>query len=262
MNESINLEKLLLDDFGLSKNEATLYLSLLKHGPSTVLEASDFTGINRATVHMNVDYLLKKGLINQIGKGQGSRRTLLPEPPEKLETIIRAKVAKLQSIEEKLPRAIEALNLLKSESREKAHDMEVRHYKGKNEVRFIYEAALNAKEFRAYRNWKKLSTLFPMNVPKLLKIHMHQKEMQIWEILEDSKETVAYLDLMPKERFYVRLAPKNSNLCLVDIDYMMFDGNIAVVDLSKEINGIMISNKNLYKSTVAMFKFIWETLKP
>lgn len=261
MQNNNDLKKFLLEEFGLSANETNLYIALLKNGHSTILELAEYTGINRATTHVNIESLTQKRLVTQIKKGQGSRRSIMAEPPEKLHALLKEQKAKIEVAEQQLPKIITELsNLKESAQKNSTSSMEIRYYKGKNEVRFIYDEALKAKEFRAYLNCKKLAHAFPANIEKFLEVHTKNKEMQMWEILEDSKESREYLKLMPKERYYGKLVPKNLNLYIPNIDYMMFDEKVAIIDLHEEPTGTMIYNKSLYASTVAIFNFVWHIL--
>jgi len=260
MKHDAGLEKFLTEEFDLSDKEISLYLTLFKNGPSSILELSDDTGINRATTHVNIESLTKKKLVAQVRKGQGSRRSIMAEPPEKLHAILKEQKAKIEAAEQQLPKIISALSTLK-EPRQKSSGMEIRYYQGKNEVRFIYEEALKAKEFRAYLNCEKLGQLFPGNMKKFLEAHTKHKDMRMWEILKDSKLSREYLKNMPEERYYGKLIPKNLDLYISNIDYMMFDGKVAVIDLEDIIpTGTITYNKSLYNSTVAIFNFIWHVL--
>ncbi|MBN1684285.1 MAG: winged helix-turn-helix transcriptional regulator [Gammaproteobacteria bacterium] len=261
MDISAEIYEFLTKKFELSDKEVELYLYLLKNSPTTVLEAAEATGIKRPTVHANLETLLQKNLIKQVHKGQGSRRALFAEPPEKLAILMEQKKSELALAEKQLPSIIEKLSGLVKETQESnTNNMEVRYYHGKNEVRFIYEEASKAKEFRAYLNCKKLSNAFPNNPNKFIEVLEAREDMQMWEIVEDSLEARDYALKMPQTRYHCRIAPSEANLSV--IDYMMFDDNVAIVNFNSSINGIMISDSNVYQNNKAIFEFIWRVLKP
>lgn len=257
--ENIDLEKFLLDEFALSSNEVALYIALLKCGHSTILELAEHTGINRATTHVNVESLTKKRLVTQIKKGQGSRRTIMAEPPEKLHTLLKEQKAKIEAAEQQLPQMITKLSNLK-ELAQKNSGMEIRYYKGKNEVRFIYDEVLKANEIRTYANTAELLKIFPINPQKFITAHRTNPKMRIWEIMEDSSETRAYVKQMSADRFFFRLVTE----CLPlppTTDYIIFDGKVAIIEAPHGvISGILIENKNFYASSVAIHKFVWDYL--
>lgn len=260
MNKIENIEKFLSEKFDLSKNEIDLYIALLKSGHSTVLELSELTGINRATTHINIENLTKKRLITQIKRGQGARRSIIAEPPEKLLALLQEKKAQLEEAEQQLPDIISGLFNLKKNIPKKS-GMEIRYYKDKNEIRFIYDEALKAKEFRAYLNCKKLMEIFPMNITKFSDTNKKRLHTNIWEVMEDSPEARAYAETMTTNKFHCRLVPKNINLAV--IDYMIFDGKVALVDLRENVlNGIIINNESYYQNAKTIHEFVWQFLTP
>ena len=119
MEKILEIEKFLTEELDLSKKEIAIYLSLLKHGPMTVLELSEVTGINRATTHVNVDYLSKKNLVTQVKKGRGSRRMIMAEPLEKLPLIFKERKAKLEVAENQLGFIIKELSGLQKRREKK-----------------------------------------------------------------------------------------------------------------------------------------------
>lgn len=261
MEKSVFLEKFLADELGLSSKEITLYINLMQYGALTILELSEISGINRATTHVNVENLTQKGLVTQVKKGRGSRRIIMAEPPEKLFAIFQERKTKLETATSKLNIITQELSSLKKEYRLNS-GMEVRRYSGKNEVNLIYDSVLKAKEIRAYVNCKELSKAFPVNTIKFLETHKKRPDMHIWEILEDSKAARTYAKEMPAERYYVRLTTKN--LDLASIDYIIFDGKIAVVELSSTttVSGVVIENHNFHENAKAIHKFVWDSLPP
>jgi len=261
MENNLSLKKFLLEEFRLSTNEANLYIALLKNGHSTILELAEYTGINRATTHVNIESLTQKRLVTQIKKGQGSRRSIMAEPPEKLHALLKEQKAKIEAAEQQLPKIITELsNLREFAQKNNSSNMEIRYYKGKNEVRFIYDEVLKANEIRTYANTAELLKIFPVNMQKFITAHKKNPNMRIWEIMEDSNETREYIKQMPPDRFFYRLITKRLPLPSAT-DYLIFDGKVAVIDAPQGIiNGLLIENTNFYTSSVAIHKFVWSYL--
>lgn len=259
MDRHTGLEKFLSEEFGLSDNELALYIALFKNGASTILDLSKDTGINRATTHVNIESLTRKKLVAQVRKGQGSRRSITPEPPEKLHALLKQQKAKIEAAEQQLPEMISELASLKS-PRQKSEGMDIRYYQGKNEVRFIYDEILKAKEIRAYINCDQIFEVFPGNMKKFLDEHAKRKDMSIWEIMDDCRIAKEYISHMPSERYYYRLASKRLNLA--SMDYLLFDGKVAIIDVSAGINGVVIENKIFYENSKAIYEFVWGCLPP
>lgn len=261
MQNNIDLKKFLLEEFGLSANETNIYIALLKNGHSTVLELAEYTGINRATTHVNIESLTQKRLVTQIKKGQGSRRSIMAEPPEKLHALLKEQKAKIEAAEQQLPKIIADLSNLKESAQKNSNSgMEIRYYKGKNEVRFIYEEVLKANEIRTYANTAGLLKIFPINTQKFIAAHKKNPKMRIWEIMEDSNETREYIKQMSPDRFFCRLITKHLPLPPTT-DYLIFDGKVAIIEAPQDIiSGLLIENANFYASSVAIHKFVWSYL--
>ncbi|MHA1492050.1 MAG: helix-turn-helix domain-containing protein [Promethearchaeota archaeon] len=258
MEDIVLVEKFLADELSLSKKEVGLYLNLIKYGPSTILELSEITGINRATTHVNIENLTQKGLVTQMRKGRGSRRLIMAEPIEKLPIIFKERKMRIETAENQLPFITDNLANLKKEHRS-GDSMEIRRYTGKDEVKLIYNEVLKTNELRTYANPNEIIKVFPANSLKFAEAHKKNKNMRVWEIMGDSKETREYIKLMDKERFFYRLAIEK--LILPSMDYLIFDGKIAMVEASQGlVSGVLIENSNFYKASVSIHKFVWNYL--
>lgn len=71
-----------LRGFGLTKNEASVYLALLQIGPSPVLQVSRGTGLKRPTTYLILDDLMNRGLVALVP--QEKKRLYIALPPERL----------------------------------------------------------------------------------------------------------------------------------------------------------------------------------
>jgi predicted transcriptional regulator len=255
MDNSLLIEKFLAEEMNLSRKEIKLYLNLTKYGPTTILDLAEITGINRATTHVNIENLTQKGLVTQIKKGRGSRRLIMAEPAEKLSVIFKARKAKLEAAENQLDFITQGITNLKKEQRQSG-GMEIRRYSGKDEIRLVYEDVLKAKEIRTYANTSEILKIFPGNIQKFIDAHKKNRDMHIWEIMKDSKETQAYIKKMVPERFFCRLVTEG--LPLLSTDYLIFDGKVALIEiLNGAISGIVIEDKNFYESSKIIHEFVW-----
>lgn len=94
MNEKI---KKFLVDIGLSEKEALVYINLLSVDSSSVIELSKATKINRTTLYPILEDLIEKKLVTEIKQGKKSR--FQAEPPERVETFMRNRKARLEEQE-------------------------------------------------------------------------------------------------------------------------------------------------------------------
>lgn len=242
-----------LQELGLTQTEALLYEGLLEIGPTTVMELAERTSIKRITTHFNINNLIEKGLVAQTI--QGTRRQIVAEPPERLEYLIEQQFDRVKNIQTKYP---DFLNTISTIHPQKSKEVEVRYYEGQESVMHIYKEALRAKEFRAYVNPQKLHEVFTDNMSLFIETHKKRQDMYVWEIMENSPEARKYIKNMPKKRYYYKFIPERMSLSI--IDYLMFDGKVAIVNLEKHTTGILISNEHYYNNAVALFKFVWQML--
>ncbi|MCA9387326.1 winged helix-turn-helix transcriptional regulator, partial [Candidatus Dojkabacteria bacterium] len=106
-----------LEEFNLGDREVSIYLTLLKTGPNTIMNLARETGIKRSTTHNNVEELIKKGLISQTNFGE--RRMVVAEDPEKLKFLMDQKKWRMKKLEDNLDVVIDRINQMVPEAREK-----------------------------------------------------------------------------------------------------------------------------------------------
>ncbi len=85
-----------LKGFGLSENEASLYLSLIRKNPQTAFTLAKDTAIPRATVYITLESLEKKTLVSSYKKN--NVLYYLPESPSRFEKILDEKKRILESL--------------------------------------------------------------------------------------------------------------------------------------------------------------------
>ncbi len=126
-------ESLLLD-FGLTPNEAKIYLALIDLGPSLAGRISRKTGIHRRNVYDSIERLIQKGLVGYIQ--QNNRNLFQASNPSKFLDIIKEKESLIIPV-------ISELSMKYNKTCEKE---ETNFYKGKDGLRTVMEDQLNYKE--------------------------------------------------------------------------------------------------------------------
>lgn len=258
-NKGRNMKKITdyLQKLGLTEVQAILYQGLLEIGPTTVMELAEHVDIKRITAHFNIKNLIEKGLVTQTIRG--ARRQIMAEPPERLEYFVKQKLDAVNNLQGRFPDFLDIIHTSfpKVQTRK---NVEIKYYEGKQAVMHIYKEALKAKEFRAYVTNKELLKVFPINHDLFAETFKKRKEMQIWEIMDDSPEARLYINKMPQEnRFHYKFIPKDVNLSI--IDYMIFDGKVAIVNFEKKVTGILIINERYYNNAKALYGFVWQMLR-
>ena len=124
------MEIKVLQEAGLTKNEALVYRALLELGSSLAGQISRKTGLHRRTVYDITEMLIKKGLIGYILKN--NRRLFEASSPERFLEILKEKET---TINEFLP---EMMNLY-TKTQEK---QETNFYKGRQGLKTVMEDQL------------------------------------------------------------------------------------------------------------------------
>jgi len=102
------METKVLEDLGLSKNEAKIYTTLLRLGKANSAELARESGIHRINVYDVLNSLISKGIVSYITEEGG--RKFKPESPEKLKEILKNRIIELDKI---LPELLTEYNLKK-----------------------------------------------------------------------------------------------------------------------------------------------------
>ncbi|HEY4505291.1 MAG TPA: helix-turn-helix domain-containing protein [Candidatus Paceibacterota bacterium] len=131
---SKELEPLL--ELGLTKIQATIYLSLLKSGIMSVLEISKVTGINRQQVYQNSEILLKLGFVDITRK---NNRKYIASNPQRLLRIGKQKILEAENVLENIR---DSIPLLESITTEKNKGIMVKYYEGMKKIKEAYEEEL------------------------------------------------------------------------------------------------------------------------
>lgn len=127
----------LLFDLGLTKNEVTIYITLLKRGPSSAYELSKLSGIYRVHVYDKLEQLIEKGLVTYVIVGR--RKTYQAASPVKILDLIEERKRKLDQqrneAEREIKHLIEFVNIQKS-------DTTVEVFRGNEGLKFFIKDVL------------------------------------------------------------------------------------------------------------------------
>src|SRR5260221_2854692 len=255
---SLKVEKSIknfLIDFGITDKEITVYLTLLKSGPNTIMNLARETGIKRSTTHNTVEELIKKGLVSQTNYGE--RRMVIAEDPDKLKFLMDQKRWDIQKLEKSLPDAIKSIFESIPNAKENS-TVNVKYYTGKDGAALIYKEAFNSPELRSYVNLAAVHKVFPENFESYLSFQKKTKA-KVKEIIDGSDESLKIADEFAKaSNFEFKKGKVGINLSAIDI--LMYDGHVALINYNDSIIGTVISNKDYYDNSAAIFDFIWNML--
>lgn len=260
MDPQADIKFFLRNEFDLSDNEINLYLGLLEKGTATVLEMSKHLSMNRTTVHVNVEYLLQKGLVTQTTEGRGRKRLIVPEPPERFKTIIDQKKIKVLKAEEKIDAIVSSIYNVFPGVKDNVK-VDVTYYEGKDEVWNVYEDIMKADTMYSFSDIDGYYAIYPDTSDlweKAIQDNPNRKVFSI-SLVSSITENFTKHKFTSEGRYNIKFFTKNASSGGVEhSDILVFDDKLAVIDLEPQnITGVVISSRSIVRSVKALHQILW-----
>lgn len=237
------MDKSRLIEIGLGKNEADIYLSLIKFGKSTTTSLTKETGIHRTYIYDILEKLREKGLISQIK--EENKKYFMATDPSRLKDFLNEK---LSIVEEVIPE----LNELR---KKKSEGTIVEVFKGKEGIKLILNDMVNeGKDYLGvgvvhyFENEEYLSKTFTDQW--ILK--MNERKVKEKMILEEKT------NLTPLKMSEYRYLPKEY---LFSSSFLVYGNKIAIFVWGKSLVQVLITNKDIARSYETQFNALWKIAK-
>lgn len=236
-----------LQEIGLNEKEAAIYLALLQVDNASVIEVSNKTKINRSTVYVVLEGLMKKGLVSeaQIGK----KVHYQAEPPERLETFVERQKTML---EEQQKRLKDIIPQIKSVQRESGERPLVKYFDGK-------EAAYQDTSAFFSEGMEKEDTGYFVFNRDLIEEVFTSKEIEdvakkrpalnikAVSIYNYSKNELQSDDLTDRTRVDSVMFP-------IKCDMSVYEDRIEIVTLGKRVSSIFIQSRDVADTLKTLIK--------
>lgn len=242
----------ILQKFGLSEKESLVYLSLLKLGVSYAREIVEDSGLNRSTIYVVLDSLLKKGLINIVSEATVQR--YIATSPEIL--LIRAKEAsnKYGLIKDSLQRSLPEL---RTAYRGAEHKPRVRVLEGKDGLIEAFEDTLKSKE-KLVRISSSVGDIF-QSLPEYLPFYVQKRYSRGIKMRGIHPDDYAIREM-------VRHHPDINfdEIAVIPLDKFKLPSDIAIYDnkvglmSTKEMFAVIIESKEIVDLLKTVFDLAWE----
>tara|TARA_Y100000310_G_C20595560_1_gene770319 strand:- start:510 stop:1199 length:690 start_codon:yes stop_codon:yes gene_type:complete len=225
----------MLRSWGLNDKEVKVYIANLKIGSSTVQKIANIAGLNRTSSYDILKSLERKGFASYTI--QSGKKYYQATNPNKLSDILKER-------ENMLRKSLPELKAI-SESVVKRPKIEV--YTGKDGLKTIFEDILeHAKSFDVIASKKQLFKLFKYYLP---------------HFVERRKKKGIKVRLINEIEPYDTSVPYKLMKSKIKTATWLYNGKIAMISLEEsEPIGILIEEKNFFKSQKMMFNFMWENL--
>ena len=239
-----------LKKLGFSDKEATVYVALLRLGPSSVRKLAEMSGLNRGVVYEALKWLQEQGLVGFYEKE--SKQYFVAEDPEKLGALAETQTKELREVEKKLHDIIPELKSL----HHKGGEQPVARYYDHSEISKILEDVLKVCEergdllYRIYSTagiseylYSGFETFSDVRVAKGITVkviaigeggELRGLDERKW--LKVKNETPTYIIIYPGKTAYISLNAK------------------------RELVGVVIENEGVYQVQRIIFDNLWLTL--
>lgn len=241
----------LIEQSGLSKNEAKIYITLLREGEATASKIAVKSGLYRPYVYDKLANLIEKGLASYVIKS--GKKHFQPSHPKKLLDVLKEKERNISSI---LPE-LEQIH----DSRKKNILVEV--YEGKEGLKTHFENIFNSAEQNKTKELFIIGT--STKIDSLLKYYFPNLVKRAERIILKNKIKAKSLrnHHFKKQKISSMLLPQKykylPNNCSLKSTIVVFGDTVAFEDLNDRPSVVEIQNENIADSIKKMFNLIWST---
>ncbi len=234
----------ILEDFGLTEKEVKVYLSNLKIGSSRVNEIAKQAGILRETTYFVLKSLIDKGLVNYVIKS--GVKYFEAASPNKLLTILKEKEEKINSV---LPQLL----IMERSITEKP---KVELYEGREGLKTVIDDLIKTgDEILTFSSTKSLIQKLRFYFPNYIRRHV-KENIPIKVLTERSPETEELRKSGKKELRELRFISKKYEFPNA---IYIYGNKIAILDLEKNLIGIIIESSALNKTFRTIFNIAWDS---
>lgn len=240
----------LLKSLGFSDKSASIYLALLRLGPSSVRILAQKTSLNRGVVYDKLKWLQDKGVVNYYK--ENSKQLFVAENPEKLQNLLKEKSKELNELDNRLDKYIPELKSLFN----KGGESPVSRYYSSKEINKVLEDVLDVceesdeKEYRIYSTegirefiYDGFETFSDVRISKSIAVKaiaigkggiLRGMDERRW--LKAQNDTPTYIIIYPGKTAYISLNTKDEPV------------------------GVVIENQGVYNTQKIIFDQLWNNI--
>lgn len=235
-----------LENAGLSENEAKVYLAALELGETSVYRLAKKSGVKRTTTYLAVENLKEKGLMSEYMRDNVT--VCYAENPKKLVGQLEEKKNSLEKI---MPELLAFNNLIDKKPK-------IRYFEGKEAYKEVFGDVLNYPDSETlvtfnekFWDWDGYFKGYFMPKRKEKKIWARILFRDIPELRAVASQVESYLSqakFVPSEKFQIGIE-------------MIIYGNdkVGLVSYQEEM-AIIIESKMIYDTQKSLFEVIWESI--
>lgn len=231
-----------LERVGLSKEEATIYETLLEKGQLSMSRLSQLTEIHRPGLYTLVPKMINKGIVTETRNGK--RTEYVACSPNKLEPLVKSTQQTLESV----------INNLNTEFSKKKIVPKIETYYGKDGIgRVFMDVVTTLNKGETYYRYSVRKDIYKDFLPKAYRQLRDDKKL---ERLAITNEEGAQRKKPKLERFVKIL---KGNYDTFNVTKIIYQNKIAFVDYESEV-AFIVYNERLAKMEIQVFLSLYKML--
>ncbi|OGH12636.1 MAG: hypothetical protein A2776_00885 [Candidatus Levybacteria bacterium RIFCSPHIGHO2_01_FULL_40_10] len=248
----------LIEPYGLSQEEAKIYLVLIQKGFLSALSISREIRMGRTKVYRILDKLIAKRLAEQKVDDMGMK--FGATDPTKFNQLIAEREHEVASLQENLPQLIENLEKISWRKHEKT---KVLYYKGIEGLKQIaYNSTRADKELLTYEIVNDMSEFVGQKFAEEMRREFVKNKVFVREMTWNKKfEAYTEVTELVSKYWETRyIDPKSFRMQSEALIYN--DVYVIYNPLDKEVFGVEIYNADIANMQRQLFEYIWAQAKP
>mgnify|MGYP003732561691 CR=1 FL=1 len=256
MNSSDLTKK--LENFGLNRKQAKVYLTLLNRDLLTPVELARESKLNRTTIYRVLEELNNIGLVEEILDQHRFKARAVS--PERLDILIAKEESKLEEKRKKLPKLVSELSVL---NHQPSGSTQVKYFRGKNGLQQMLWNTLKTQSELVGYGYADWNDGVGKEFAEKLRKEVVKRKIKSREIQNNNQflKMSEWTKVEDYNRFYeCRFILKS----VVDInhDTYIYDGVFAFYHLFEgDLFGVEIHNKEIAKTQRQIFEVLWKQSK-
>lgn len=238
----------LMQTFGLSEAELSVYLATLELGQAQIQEISRKSGVRRTSIYNFIDNLLERQFLSELKKGK--RRLYSAANPSVLLQIQESRVVSMK-------RLIPGLLAINNNARNKPR---VSFHEGKAGIKEVYNIALHDKQ--TIYAWEDLDRMLAI-LPDFLKKYAVERSAKNIPLRSIVRDTPLAREFVQKDNPRLSRDSRFIESEEFGTDMEVFGNKVALFSLRKDFPfAVLIDDAGIAKTLKIVWAELWNRLEP
>lgn len=236
-----------IEELGLNRNEARVYLGLVQKGRASAAELVKLLGVHRNIVYDNLEKLIDKGLASYIV--EESRKVFIANDPD---AIIEFLHAEKEQIDEKISSATSLLPRIRTLLSSNRPEQDASIFRGRKGIKKILKEILEESEFWVIGVSR--ASIETLGETYWKSFNMKRKNQGIKEHLLLNHDFVDSVNLGTDALSHQKVLPKELTQVT---EIMVFGSRAAILVYSGQPLAILIDDSDVAATFKQQFEFLW-----